>query len=280
MAIWLFAACQSEKPAPSAAELEKIQQAKIADAIHGFYKWYATVAENPAMNNPFLVPNAKGDGFKFDAAMLENYLKNVQASGSVGQAWADGERAFCKLHEKSWNATLDGDQPDGLGLDRFYCGQDFEPKEFTTAPVEAVVAGKMAKATLKLAANGPNGGDRNFDLVQENGKWMISKFHCGGGETAPVEQQKGFVNMPGPVKAPKEFIVELDEKGTIKIMGGVVAFDDFEKTLLHLFTAYRESGAKKMPPIKFKLNGTVTMGTRHELETIYNDTKKKFDNRK
>ena len=79
------------------------------------------------------------------------------------------------------------------------------------------------------------------------------------------------------IEVPSEFLVEINEKGEVKIMGESITPTDFEKKITEYFEGYRAAGAKAMPPIAIKIDGTVTMGIRNEFETIYNDTKTKFE---
>lgn len=95
-------------------------------------------------------------------------------------------------------------------------------------------------------------------------------------QTAPAPEEKPAV-LPGPSQAPEKFIVEVSEKGDIKVMGEPIKFDEFQTTVARYLLSYKMGGATKMPPMEFKLDGTVGMGTRQELETLYREAVEKIE---
>lgn len=116
----------------------------------------------------------------------------------------------------------------------------------------------------------------------------IGLFACKS-ETAPATETPAATEATAPaadaaaadaidIKVPAEFLVEINEKNEVKVMGESIAPTDFEKKITEYFEGYRAMGSKTMPPLKIQIEGTVTMGVRNEFETMYNETKTKFEN--
>ncbi|MCU0346288.1 MAG: copper resistance protein NlpE N-terminal domain-containing protein [Saprospiraceae bacterium] len=172
----------------------------ITDVIHGFYKWYETNAN--ALANINYVKGGKSS--TLDNAKLDAYYASLKQSGFISQAYIDEDRAYLKnLEATAWkNENVNEEPLTGLDYDRFFCAQDYEIAFWTTAPVYVDGLG-----TDKVKANltGLEGGSertQNFELVKENGKWLISKIICDEGDDAQsaVEQLAAFYTGTLPCK--------------------------------------------------------------------------------
>lgn len=95
-------------------------------------------------------------------------------------------------------------------------------------------------------------------------------------QTAPAPEEKPAV-LPGPSQAPEKFVVNLNEKGEIKVMGEPVKFDEFQQTVARYLLSYKMGGATKFPPMEIVSEGTTGMGTRQELETLYKEAVAKIE---
>lgn len=79
------------------------------------------------------------------------------------------------------------------------------------------------------------------------------------------------------MKVPANFVVDLYERGGMKVMGKKGDPGKFVEIITPYFEKYKKAGAAKMPALKLRSHGTVTMGIRQELETEYAETKAKFE---
>ncbi len=148
----------------------------IDAAIHGFYKWYET-----NMNNLANINYVKGGkSTTLDNAGLDAYYAKLKESGFISQAYIDGDKAFLKnLEATAWkNEDVNEGPLTGLDYDRFFCAQDYDMAFWTAAPVTTEGLG-TDKATATMSgteAGGPR--SQQFEVVKENGKWLIAKIVC------------------------------------------------------------------------------------------------------
>ena len=172
----------------------------ITDLIHGFYKWYE--ANGNALANINYVKAGKST--TLDAAKLAAYHALLKQSGGISQAYIDADIAYLKnLEATAWKTENANEEPlTGLDFERLFCAQDWDINYWTTAPVYVDGLG-----TDKVKANltGVEGGSertQNFELVKENGKWLISKIICDSGDDAQsaVEQLAAFYTGTLPCK--------------------------------------------------------------------------------
>ena len=256
-------------PIVSPATLDSIGQVDIAATIHGFYKWYGPFSNAPVSNFDFVTDDGKHN--KLNTAAFNAYLAKFAATGFVSTQWVDAERAFFKECEKAWQTEILGDLPTGLDYDRIICGQDGDMDEFTTAPVKSVITENKAVATQTFVKDSPNGPNRRYELQKENGKWLITKFDC---LTDMPEMEETPV-----VEVPKVFVVVMVEKGAgydVYIEGKKIKVEDFKQEITQRFETWKKAGAKKMPPLRIELKGTVTMGVRGALNDIYTEESAKY----
>lgn len=172
-------AATTEAPADNGASQDDPDLVAINDAIHGFYAWYET-SSNPLFDINFVKP---GMPATLDLAKLDAYFAILKQSGFISQAYIDGEKAYLKnLEATAWKNENSEEGPlTGLDYDRFFCAQDFVIDFWKTAPVSAEGLGTdKAKATM----SGDEGGSprtQQFELVKENGKWLIAAVVCDQG---------------------------------------------------------------------------------------------------
>lgn len=83
---------------------------------------------------------------------------------------------------------------------------------------------------------------------------------------------------PAPtIAVPDTFVVDINERSVVTIQGQTVGQGEFEKIIAGYFDQYKKAGATKMPVLKFRLDGTVMMGIRGELETEYKELKEQYE---
>jgi hypothetical protein len=150
----------------------------ITDVIHNFYKWYNT---NSATINEinYIKP---GKSTTLDTERLAAYHALLKQSNCISQAYIDGDLAYLKnLEATAWKTEDVRETPlTGLDFERLFCAQDWDINFWMTAPVYVEGLGLDAeKATAKLSGD-EGGGPRiqDFEVVKENGKWLISKIIC------------------------------------------------------------------------------------------------------
>lgn len=150
----------------------------INDCIHGFYAWYET--NGSALEIDFVKFDKHAT---LDSAKLASYFSILKKSGYISQAYIDHETAELKnLEATAWKNIEDGPLP-GLDYDRFTCSQDIPDWAFwKTAPIAA--DGLDTDKSMATMSGMESGSERTqeFDMVKENGKWLIAKILCGTGE--------------------------------------------------------------------------------------------------
>ena len=153
--------------------------AVIAETIHGFYKWYDAFDKDTTRNTNFT--EVKGKHLKINELALKKYLGEFNKSGVVSEEFITNEYSFYKKCEVLWLTEDKDDVPSGMDANKFFCGQDWEFEEFTTAPVTSTITGDRAKATMLFKPKSGNGASRSFELKKENGKWLLAKVECDMG---------------------------------------------------------------------------------------------------
>lgn len=147
-------------------------------AIHGFYTWYEAFQKDSTRYIDFV--DAGGKHLKLDTARLDAYLAEFRAAGFVGQEFIDSQRAFYKSCEKLWQNEPKDEPPSCLDADPYFCAQDWDLAFWTTAPVFIVLSGDRAAATMR-GMEGGSSQEHDFEMVKENGKWVIAKIECDMG---------------------------------------------------------------------------------------------------
>lgn len=144
--------------------------------IHGFYTWYDAFRKDDSRNLNFT--DDKGKHLKLDAAKLDTYLGHFMASGFVGTGFIEGRKTFYKNCEKLWQNEPKDEPPSCLDYDPIFCAQDWDLDFWTKAPVFIDLYGDTVAATLRSTVT-DNPQEHDFDLVLENGKWVLLKIECG-----------------------------------------------------------------------------------------------------
>jgi hypothetical protein len=161
----------AEVPTNQSGTLSEADKVAITDAAHNFYKWYETFIFDDKRSVPFI--DFGGKAAMLDNANLTIYHAELMKSGLISQAFIDNDLTFLKGNEAEWikNNEDGGDGPlTGMDYERFFCGQDYDIKAYTTGPVKFEGFGtNPAKATIETS---------KIELVKENGKWLIAKISC------------------------------------------------------------------------------------------------------
>ena len=153
-----------------AESLARADARKACEAvIHGFYTWYGPFAETTEID---FVDDA-GAHLMLDTLKLDAYLGKFRATGFVGEAFMQGQKAFYRNCEKLWQNEPKDEPPSCLDADPYFCAQDWDLASWTKAPVTVDLSGEEASAAMEADTR-----VHHFNLVKENGKWVISKLGC------------------------------------------------------------------------------------------------------
>jgi len=145
--------------------------------IHGFYAWYDAFSKDDSRWINFT--DDKGRRLALAPAKLDTCLGHFKASGFVGAEVIEGQKAFYKSCEKLWQNEPKDEPPSCPGHDPYFCAQDWELDFWTKAPVFIDLAGDRVSATMR-GTEGGSPKEHDFELVQENGKWVLAKIAYGG----------------------------------------------------------------------------------------------------
>jgi hypothetical protein len=180
--ILMLSACKS-KPA-SQADLDL---SAITKTIHQFAQWYHDYVAGVAENQQFI--DRKGPYARLDSAGLESYLTNLKTSGLVSEILLEGERAYYQKCEPFWQNENKEEELTGMDSNRFFCGQDWDIKLWTSAPVTAEGLG----TDEVVATMGPleDGRSVKFSLEKEADKWLITGVDCGERSFIETEDYSG-----------------------------------------------------------------------------------------
>lgn len=148
----------------------------MANALHTFFQWYSTTGMGLIDKISFI--DQKGKYPKLDEAQLAKYFEEFIKSGVVSAEFVTNETKYYQECATAWKDEESGEVISCMDYDRYYCGQDFEEKEFLSAGVTANITGDRATVMLMLDPKGYNGGPRKFDMKKEDGKWLLSKVGC------------------------------------------------------------------------------------------------------
>ena len=161
------------KTAVPAVNLDSVA---MAETVHAFYKWYGESGEQLITRINFV--NTAGKNPTLDLAVLAKYLGEFSKSGAICTEFIQNETIFYRACALAWANENSDEGMTGFDIDRYYCQQDGEVREFQTAGITSQITGDRATVQLMLDPKGPNGGPRNFEMKKENGKWLLSKNGC------------------------------------------------------------------------------------------------------
>jgi hypothetical protein len=170
-----MAACTNTPEAAQKKEAVMVSDSVgIADALHGFFKWYEE--NNTRVDSLYNFIDDSGQHLTLNQAKLDAYLAEFSKSGFVSNAFVEDEKRFYATCSKFWATEPVDEVPTGLGADRYYCAQDFVAP-YSTGKVTSTVKGDQADAVLSL----DEATNFNFKMVKENGKWLLAKLGCNMG---------------------------------------------------------------------------------------------------
>ena len=170
LALASFFACQ-EAPKNNAPGNPQAELAAITAMVIDFYNWYTYEVNSEAINYDYI--DSKGEFLKLDMAKVAVYHAQMMKSGFLSQAYIDNDMAYLKKYEAIWAKDKENGNEaplSGEDYDRVFCGQDWEPEEYTTGMHKVDELGtNQAKITV---------GASKLELVKQDGKWLISKISC------------------------------------------------------------------------------------------------------
>ncbi|GAB3919432.1 DUF3828 domain-containing protein [Larkinella terrae] len=172
-------ACQQSSSTTSAATETASDSAAIADAVHGFYRWYTAFSQDTTHRVDFT--DDRGSHLKLIQPKLERYLAHFKKSGFVNDEFIAGELAFYQQCSQLWQKEAVDDVPSCLDADKYFCAQDWEPAFWTTSPVRFRKAGDDRVVATLVGKSFDSPMERNISLKKENGKWLITSIECDMG---------------------------------------------------------------------------------------------------
>lgn len=162
--------------APTTASASNGDSAAIADAVHGFYKWYGTFYQDHSQNVDFT--DRKGKLLKLDQTKFDAYFSHFKNSGFVSADFIANEAAYYKDCEVLWQKENKDEVVSCLDADRYFCTQE-EPDYafYSQAPVKSKATGD-GKAIAIIERGAGSEISISVELKKENGKWLITKAGC------------------------------------------------------------------------------------------------------
>ncbi|MBC7776783.1 MAG: hypothetical protein H7246_15220 [Phycisphaerae bacterium] len=148
----------------------------MAESLHTFFKWYGETGEQLITKIDFVNTSEKHP--TLDLSVLAKYLGEFSKSGAISTEFIQNETIYYRACNFAWENENSNEVITGFEVDRYYCQQDGDVREFQTAGISSKINGDRALVQLLLDPNGPNGGPRNFEMKKENGKWLLSKNGC------------------------------------------------------------------------------------------------------
>lgn len=150
--------------------------AAIEKTIHDFYTWYEA---NDTIVYKIYFTDDSGEHLTLNEEKLSAYLAQFKASGYISDELIANETRFYRACAKLWQNEPKEDVPSGMGADRWLCAQDYVAP-YNTGKVTSVINGDRAQARLTLS-DGSYSTDFTYEMVKENGKWLIAKLGCDSG---------------------------------------------------------------------------------------------------
>lgn len=160
-------------------EVANADSAQIAASLHQFFTWYGQTGEQLIHRIDFV--NTTGKHPVLNEALLREYLAEFVKSGVVSAEFVADETKFYRACAERWKNELSDEMYSGFVIDRYYCQNDGDVREFLTAPVMFRLHGERAKVRLQLDTKGTNAGLKDFDMIRENGQWKLAKIRCNCG---------------------------------------------------------------------------------------------------
>lgn len=226
----------------------------IADAVHGFYKWYTAFSQDTTKRIDFT--DDSGQHLTLNQAKLERYYANFKNTGFVSDEFIANEYEFYKKCSKLWQNELIDEVPSCMDADKYFCAQDWEPDFWIKSPVRIKNIGSdKVLATLYGIAFGGS-MERNIELKKENGKWLITKVECDMGADVTEIQLKN---------------IKLDEKYFTAKAASSKALSDREFTRLELGNIISDD-VRKAPNTKIFVMDTLFSADRGTIVIVARDS--------
>jgi len=164
------------EPTGKGGSQDELDRVAINNVIHNFYKWYE--ANEKALVDINYIKGGKSS--TLDHPKLDAYFALLSKSGYIGQAYIDSERAYLKnLEATAWkHENVEEETLTGLDYARLFCAQDWDIAFWKTAPITAQGLGTEKVTAMMTGEEGSVKREQKFELVKENGKWVIAKIVC------------------------------------------------------------------------------------------------------
>lgn len=146
----------------------------ITNLIHDFYKWYDTFSKDKSKYLNFI--DDKGKHLKLDLSKLNAYYDHFKNTGLVSDEFIKNEIEYYKGCEAEWQTEKKGDLPACLDSDKYICGQDWDPKVYTTAPIAFKIEDESSVYVSMPVSPEISLG---FIVKKVNGKWLLDTAGCG-----------------------------------------------------------------------------------------------------
>lgn len=175
--VLLFSCGQSsDKSSGETAAQTLPDSVAIVKTIHDFYTWYAA---NDTILYKIYFTDDSGEHLTLNEEKLSAYLAQFKASGYISDELIANETRFYRACAKLWQNELKAEVPSGMEADRWLCAQDYIAP-YNTGKVTSTINGDRAQAKLTLS-DGSYSADFTYEMVKENGKWLIAKLGCNSG---------------------------------------------------------------------------------------------------
>ena len=178
--IVLFSCQETTKSKPEITPIVTESESFVADStaianlVHDFYKWYDSFLEDKFNDLNFTDDN--GMHLKLDIPKLNAYYDHFKNSGLVSDEFIKYEIEYYKDCEAEWQNEEKGDLPACFDYDKYICGQDWDPKVYTTAPIAFKIEDvRRVYVTMPVSTEIVLG----FIVKKVNGKWLLETAGCG-----------------------------------------------------------------------------------------------------
>jgi hypothetical protein len=257
LALGALTACY-QRPASStaAAPPPPSDSAAIADAIHGFYRWYGMFSQDSTHSIDFT--DDRGDHLALNQTKLEHYYGFFKKSGFVSDEFIAGEYAFYKQCSLLWQQEPIDEVSSCMDADKYFCAQDWELSFWTTAPIRFRPTGKNRVLATLYGTSFDSPIERTIALKKENGRWLITTIECdmGLGTAATGIQLKPLT---------------LDERYMTAKMGSLTPLTSAQFARLELNTILSDS-KRKAPGARVYLLDTLLVNDRGKVIIVGYDS--------
>jgi hypothetical protein len=171
--------CSESNPklATDTSNISTKDQKQLEETIHGFYVWYNAFQKDTAKSNFYFIDQS-AEHAKLDPTKLETYLLQFKASNYICDEFLAGEKSFWQKCSQAWPLTTIPENPAGVEIDKYVCGQDHPEKEYETGPISVrMMTGERADVILTVGKDADI-KSLPIKLKKENNRWLITSIEC------------------------------------------------------------------------------------------------------